>query len=372
MTLRIDSSGGGGGGGGGTVTGTGVPTRIAFWDSVTSISSDASLYWDNVNKRQGIGTSTPTATLDVLQPVATSGAPQALLVTGGAHTGLPSATEVVDIYFDLSRNVEISGGDYLLQRTIVIDPPTYDYTSPTDVETVVGLFVNGPPIQGTNATFFVTLSSGVLGTDVPNFINLSFASQSCGISDGVGDIPFRVNMYLSNQNIHLGDQTATLDSYYSLLIEQPSFDSTTNTRTVTNATTVLIAGEPVSTGNVVFTNTPLSLDVSTGPSHFGGTVSYNYGNAAAANDMVLSLGGNFINVTGSTNIQRMSTGGGFLNAEITLFFIDPVILEHNIASGGGFNGLLLAASVDYSAAAGDNITFVNDGTNWREISRTAA
>ena len=53
-------------GGGGTVTGTGVATRVAFWDTTTSITSDANLYWDNTNDRLGIGTATPASVLEVV------------------------------------------------------------------------------------------------------------------------------------------------------------------------------------------------------------------------------------------------------------------------------------------------------------------
>jgi len=41
-------------GGGGSV-GPGVPTQIAFFDTTSSITSDTDLYWDNTNKRLGIG-----------------------------------------------------------------------------------------------------------------------------------------------------------------------------------------------------------------------------------------------------------------------------------------------------------------------------
>jgi hypothetical protein len=51
--------------GGGTVTGTGQATRVAFWDSTSSLSSSADLYWDNPNGRLGIGNSVPLGTLDV-------------------------------------------------------------------------------------------------------------------------------------------------------------------------------------------------------------------------------------------------------------------------------------------------------------------
>jgi len=47
------------------VTGTGTATRVAFWNSSSSLSSDADLYWDNSNKYLGVNTSTPAAPLDV-------------------------------------------------------------------------------------------------------------------------------------------------------------------------------------------------------------------------------------------------------------------------------------------------------------------
>lgn len=51
--------------GGGSVLGTGVSTRVAFWDTTNSISSNANLYWDNTNNRLGIGTDTPNYILDI-------------------------------------------------------------------------------------------------------------------------------------------------------------------------------------------------------------------------------------------------------------------------------------------------------------------
>ena len=52
-------------GGGGTVTGTGTATRVAFWSASDTITSDADLYWDNTNKRLGIGVSSPAALLEI-------------------------------------------------------------------------------------------------------------------------------------------------------------------------------------------------------------------------------------------------------------------------------------------------------------------
>ena len=49
----------------GTVTGTGTATRVAFWDTASSLSSDSELYWDNTNKRLGIGGTPSSYKLEV-------------------------------------------------------------------------------------------------------------------------------------------------------------------------------------------------------------------------------------------------------------------------------------------------------------------
>jgi hypothetical protein len=49
------------------VTGTGAATRVAFWDTASTLTSDADLYWWTANPegRLGIGTSTPNTALHV-------------------------------------------------------------------------------------------------------------------------------------------------------------------------------------------------------------------------------------------------------------------------------------------------------------------
>jgi len=46
----------------GGVGGSGTATQVAFFTAGTTIGSDSGLYWDNVNKRLGIGTTGPGAT----------------------------------------------------------------------------------------------------------------------------------------------------------------------------------------------------------------------------------------------------------------------------------------------------------------------
>lgn len=58
-TITIATSGASG------VTGSGVATRVAYWDTASSISSDSALFWDPTNDRLGIGTITPDFNLDI-------------------------------------------------------------------------------------------------------------------------------------------------------------------------------------------------------------------------------------------------------------------------------------------------------------------
>ena len=55
------------------ISGSGVATRIAFWDSTSSLSSNSDLYWDNVNSRLGIGNVLPIAPIDLGALTGTAG-----------------------------------------------------------------------------------------------------------------------------------------------------------------------------------------------------------------------------------------------------------------------------------------------------------
>jgi len=47
--------------GSGAVTGSGIATRVAFWNGASSLSSNSNLYWDNTNGRLGVGNTSPSA-----------------------------------------------------------------------------------------------------------------------------------------------------------------------------------------------------------------------------------------------------------------------------------------------------------------------
>ena len=56
-TVGTPSSGG--------ITGGGAVNQIAFWSSATNIIGESSLYWDYINDRLGVKTSTPQASVDI-------------------------------------------------------------------------------------------------------------------------------------------------------------------------------------------------------------------------------------------------------------------------------------------------------------------
>jgi hypothetical protein len=52
--------------GGGGIAGSGLAGQVTFWTSSTDLGGDNNLFWDNLNKRLGIGTTTPQTSLHVV------------------------------------------------------------------------------------------------------------------------------------------------------------------------------------------------------------------------------------------------------------------------------------------------------------------
>jgi hypothetical protein len=54
------------------VTGTGASGQVAFWNGTSSQTGDNGLFWNNTNKRLGIGTNAPLSILDVSETASTA------------------------------------------------------------------------------------------------------------------------------------------------------------------------------------------------------------------------------------------------------------------------------------------------------------
>jgi len=74
----------------GLSSGTGVAGQVTFWSGTSTITGDNNLWWDNVNKRLGIGTTTPQATIDI------AGATSEIANTSGNITIIPAQSLVLN------------------------------------------------------------------------------------------------------------------------------------------------------------------------------------------------------------------------------------------------------------------------------------
>ncbi|MDP2652574.1 MAG: hypothetical protein Q8Q08_00925 [Candidatus Omnitrophota bacterium] len=92
---------------------------------------------------------------------------------------------------------------------------------------------------------------------------------------------------------------------------------------------------------------------------------------ASADVLILGSDGNYFDVTGTTTINHIDTGGWQAGSIVVLQFDASVTVTHNAASPTGSEAsILLAAAGDFSATANDVLCLVYDGVTFREIART--
>jgi hypothetical protein len=144
----------------GTVSGTGTSTRVAFWNGASSLSSNASLYWDNTNARLGIGTAAPSQKLTVEGSLG--------ILEGGTSPTYHSI---------------IQGGDQSSNLT---------FTLPVD--------------DGTSGQGLSTDGSGTLGWS--SFPTGSGTATRVAFWNGTGSLSSNANLYWDNSNSRLGIGTA--------------------------------------------------------------------------------------------------------------------------------------------------------------------
>ena len=127
-----------------------------------------------VGGKVGINIVAPTSTLHIVQPVATTGSPTALTLTGGAHTTLTASIEAPDVNLNLARTVQFATGALTNQRAVRIQAPTYSFVGASTITNAATLDISGPPVAGTNATItnpaaLIVESGNVgIGTQAPD------------------------------------------------------------------------------------------------------------------------------------------------------------------------------------------------------------
>lgn len=91
---------------------------------------------------------------------------------------------------------------------------------------------------------------------------------------------------------------------------------------------------------------------------------------ASAANITLSDGGNFWDITGTTQIDTIASSGWIAGSVVRLQFDGIVTVKHATAGAGA--QFFLNGSGDFTSGAGDVLTLIYDGTYWKETSRMVA
>lgn len=121
------------------------------------------------------------------------------------------------------------------------------------------------------------------------------------------------------------------------------------------------------TQNTTFAGAGFYLAMSGGRFELGSGIAI-----ASANDLLTGNDGNQFSVTGNTQINAITTTNWQSGSHLELIFTGTPTLKNNTAGGVNTSPMLLAGSIDYTAAAGDLIGFSYDGTVWHETNRKLA
>ena len=222
----------------------------------------------------------------------------------------------------------------------------------------------------TASTYATMIGLDLETQNLATSVNYGIRAAYNGIANSIGAMTDVIGIVLPTVSRAMGDQTATLTNAFGISIGIPTWTSTTNVRTITNAAGLYIAGAPVASTNVTVTNGPYAVWVDADSSRFDGRILAAKGaDVASANDITLGSDGNFFGITGTTTINRIAAAGWTAGSVVVLKFAASLTVAHNVASGSGFQGLLLAGAVNFSATATDTLTLIYDGTNWVELAR---
>lgn len=97
-----------------------------------------------------------------------------------------------------------------------------------------------------------------------------------------------------------------------------------------------------------------------------GRVQGNKGSNIASSGSITLGSGNFFHITGSSTINEIAETGWRLGSVVILHFEAALTLAHNATSTGA-TPLYLIGEANLSVAANTPISFVYDGTYWRQI-----
>jgi len=128
-------------------------------------------------------TTITTTTLTETQNVATTGSPNALVLTAGAHTTLTASAEATDVNYNLARTVQFATGALATQRAYRVQAPTYAFVGASTITNAYTVEITGPPVAGTNATLTNTWALNVASGNIA-FSGGNLQEITCRVAGG--------------------------------------------------------------------------------------------------------------------------------------------------------------------------------------------
>jgi hypothetical protein len=137
----------------GTTTVTGGTTgSVLFIGAAAVIQQDnANFFWDDSNNRLGIGTSSPSGKLHVVEASVATGAVPFMVFTSAQNTNQTLSTEINGVRFNMSAGRQWATGAITTQREVRIDGPSYSFVGASTITRASTLYAS-QPTAGTNAT----------------------------------------------------------------------------------------------------------------------------------------------------------------------------------------------------------------------------
>jgi hypothetical protein len=136
---------------------------------------------------------TPAAKFELQQnALTTTGGLPIIKATGGAHTSLTKSVELNDVYFNLNRTVQFSGGALPVQRAVRISAPIYSFVTASTLTNAYTFYVDGAPTGGTNATVTNKYAAG-FGGNVAINNNLSALYFNNSAATNYGSIIYNIS-----------------------------------------------------------------------------------------------------------------------------------------------------------------------------------
>lgn len=368
-----------GSGGGGGVTGSGTATQVAFWSSGSAISSDSALYWDNTNKRLGIGISTPGAPLDIhstgvnaqFNGTGTNNAQLVIQNAGSSKWSLGNIYSAGANYFRIN-DVVSSVERFTIQNTgsmawngygLLTDTRTYSTGTIESFNASRNLTIPNGATLSSGGTIASLLGSGNVSLQglitVPNSktfatelltgqISFNAAGSGLTMTQATG-IRAATNKY--NISYFAGTNSGSID-YYSAMVLGGYFNQNTGTITpsITNAYQVLINDIGEYSHTFTFTNRwGIYQNGASDNNYFAGKV--------LIGSNVVSLYTLDVNGNGRFNTAQIGRGNGTLNTNVA-FGEDAMYI--GVVTGG--NNTAIGYRAGRNITSGNLNTYIGNAT----------